>query len=956
MASSALIRSVIQKLLKKNSKESTLKIKANLGRRKSVTTVALILILALATFGITVQNASGATTITLQRNQSHQVIGVNQPIVLGVIPSAASFASVYGVHWGQLPTSLEYIWPSSYAVLTRPDGTNDTIKGPFELGVAHRLRWEYTPNMVGTWKVLFVWPGDQYYSPATARWTFQVQQQPIPKRDVWAFLSLRPDDKIGLNQLLLINAWVTPPPLCSSDVFKGYTFQLTKPDGTKVNVGPMASEGEGTVWFEYPMDQLGQWTIKFDFPGDIHNKPATTSKTITVQQNPVSFGYPDTPLPTEEWDFPINTQNRDWRNIAGPWYMTYYNSSRGSWNPYTEAPKSAHILWKVNAVTGLGGFIGSPHSIQTGGGEEVYHAGDTGMYSSSVVNIRTVMAGRGYYSAGGNIICLDMRSGEKLWSVPGSFNLGATRNAQPVLYQFGSRFVIYDGLTGAVTLNVTGMAMAANMYNDPYVYSTQNYVRNRYPQDYGTVPGTEVPTPEPRIIKWDTTGTTTNFTERIVWNVSVPVVTIEDGWVTLEDGKIVGVDWFSQAILTYKIWAIDEETGAFVYNKSMYDVGNPNSWVYKQGPMIGSGYGKLYYAALPYEDQGKGWTAYNVADGSLAWVSEKTDDPWGMFWAYLPEASAYGNIYGLSYDGVYAFNITTGKINWHYKAQDPYHETPYNQYVFGSTGPVIGGGLVFAPETEHSPTFVYKGQKMHAIDAFTGKDAWTIEGVYTPTALAYGVLLASDSYNGFTYAFGKGSTETTVSIAAKTLARGTPVLIEGTVMDQSAAQKGTPAISDASMTAWMEYVHMQQPKPTNATGVPVKLTAIDPNGNFQNIGTASSDMFGNYAISWTPPVPGLYRVTATFDGSESYYGSDAGTSFVVAEAAAAPVVNPTLSPSETTAPTPTPVQPVSPSPSASPSQAPPPAGGDLTAVYIAIAAVVVIIAVVAAAFMLRRHK
>ena len=379
---------------------------------------------------------------------------------------------------------------------------------------------------------------------------------------------------------------------------------------------------------------------------------------------------------------------------------------------------------------------------------------------------------------------------KKIWSTPGSFTLGAIRNGVPALYLLGNRFIAYDGLTGAVTLNVTGMAMAANLYEAPYVYSAQNYARFDYQQtSKGTTLGTEVQTPIPRLIKWTTEGTTTNFTERIVWNVSLPVNQIEDGWLTIEDGLIVGTDWYANAILTYTIWALNSTTGQMVYKKAPYNVGDPNTWVYKQGPMTGSGYGKLYWAALPYQNQALGWTAYDVATGNLAWVSEKTNYPWGVFWAYMPEASGYGMMYGLSYDGVYAFNASNGKIVWHYTAEDPYHETPYNQYVFGSAGPVVGGGMIYAPETEHSPTFVYKGQEMKALDAITGKEVWSIEGVYTPTAIAYGVLLASDSYNGFTYAFGKGSTDITVSMSTKTIAKGMPVLIEGTITDQSEGQK-----------------------------------------------------------------------------------------------------------------------------------------------------------------------
>ena len=140
------------------------------------------------------------------------------------------------------------------------------------------------------------------------------------------------------------------------------------------------------------------------------------------------------------------------------------------------------------------------------------------------------------------------------------------------------------------------------------------------------------------------------------------------------------------------------------------------------------------------------------------------------------------------------------------------------------------------------------------------------------------------------------------------------------MLARSTRRKGTAAISEESMTAWMGYIYEQQPKPNNATGVPVHLTAIDPNKNYQDIGIATSDALGNYAISWTPPVSGLYKVTATFEGSASYGGSAAGTSFLVSDSKAAPVVSPTLAPTSIPV-TPTPIQSTSPLPT----QAPPPA-------------------------------
>jgi hypothetical protein len=172
-------------------------------------------------------------------------------------------------------------------------------------------------------------------------------------------------------------------------------------------------------------------------------------------------------------------------------------------------------------------------------------------------------------------------------------------------------------------------------------------------------------------------------------------------------------------------------------------------------------------------------------------------------------------------------------------------------------------------------------------------------------------------------------------------------MIKGTVTDQSEGAKGTAAISDESMSAWMEYLYMQQPKPTDAKGVQVKLTAIDPNGNTEDIGTATTDTNGNYGIMWTPPVEGQYKIIATFAGTNSYGGSEATAYLGVGSAAASPA--PTATPTPTAAPTVTPV------PTASPSPAPQPEAGPSTDMYI-IAAAVIIVVVAVAALALRKRK
>jgi len=210
-----------------------------------------------------------------------------------------------------------------------------------------------------------------------------------------------------------------------------------------------------------------------------------------------------------------------------------------------------------------------------------------------------------------------------------------------------------------------------------------------------------------------------------------------------------------------------------------------------------------------------------------------------------------------------------------------------------------------------------------------------------------------------------GPSATEVSIQNDVVTLGSNVLLKGMVTDESAGTKttdkvarfpnGVPAISDENMDAWMQYVWMQQECPADVTGVAVHLTAIDPNGNYQDIGVATSNALGNFAFAYNPPVPGLYTVTATFEGSNSYYSSMAGTSFVVTSAASAAAVTPAPSPTQTVAPTSAPTS-VPTSVAPSPSIAPQPTSGIPTSTYIAIAASVVIIAVIAAALLLRRHK
>jgi hypothetical protein len=100
----------------------------------------------------------------------------------------------------------------------------------------------------------------------------------------------------------------------------------------------------------------------------------------------------------------------------------------------------------------------------------------------------------------------------------------------------------------------------------------------------------------------------------------------------------------------------------------------------------------------------------------------------------------------------------------------------------------------------------------------------------------------------------------------------------------SPGQPGTPCVSKESMTGWMEYIHMQKPLPDDVTGVPVRLDVIDSNGNYRNIGTATTDKSGTFGLWWEPDIPGTYTIIATFAVDESYGSSFAQTYMGVVEA------------------------------------------------------------------------
>jgi len=200
---------------------------------------------------------------------------------------------------------------------------------------------------------------------------------------------------------------------------------------------------------------------------------------------------------------------------------------------------------------------------------------------------------------------------------------------------------------------------------------------------------------------------------------------------------------------------------------------------------------------------------------------------------------------------------------------------------------------------------VFKGAKVYCINATDGTEIWNdlnFDIVGSP-ALADGYMVWDNGYDNQIYCYGKGPSATTVTAPQAGVETGKSITISGTVLDISAGTKqsavaanfpnGVAAVSDASQSGWMDYLYQQQPLPTNTTGVKVTIDVIDANGNYRNIGTATTDTSGTYRLSWKPDIPGDFTVIATFHGSESYYSSYAETGFVADPTAATPTPQPT---------------------------------------------------------------
>jgi len=760
--------------------------------------------------------------------------------------------------------------------------------------------------------------------------TASITITPVP------YLSFEPNP-IGVGQMLLVNVFMTPP-LNTERYFEDYLVKIQKPDGTIVTVGPFdAYIADTSGWFNYVPDAAGTWKFQFVMQGmyfpagrylqyrDItgrtrsyivtntsgtlrdsayYNPVSTAWQELTVQQDPVMSWY--SPLPTDYWTQPVSSNNREWAQIMCdfPWVgpgggknfpaNTNLYGSNYEITPYCEAPNTAHIAWYRQVVAG--GIVGSNYPtmpIRSYGSGESTYAGwpDIIWFGRCYQSMTKVFDGvtQSVWE------CYDLRTGEVYWDkpnvsvVPDNIEYAGSSATLIAISTTGNDTLIkYNPMTGAMTGNYS-----------IYPLTSGNYYKNGYALTLQTIT-----TPAPthyQLINWTTTGTSATLASRIVSNISFPLSSISN--YDFEAG--IGARESTTApngtgvAGTVRLECASLTTGALLCNVTAGDGG-----LYPYSGAQQLDHGKFTDLIAGY------FLCWDATSGKLLYTSEMMAYPWGAasFGSYELR-SGYGMYYWQGYDGVYGFDWDTGKIVWHNWGEKgvpfeyPYGNASFALHPWG--GSYLADGKVFASNGEHSPTQpVSRGWKLYAMNATTGETIWSIAGALDVGGISNGYIMTQSRYDGRQYCFGKGLSATTVSAPMTAVPLGSSVLIEGTVLDQSPGQPGTPCVSAESMSTQMEYLHMQMPidgyyHNITMTGVPVTIVAIDSSGQSTVVGTATSNAYyGTFALNWTAPKEDKWTISAIFAGDDSYGSSTAGTSLLVGPAPAPIEFPPTTQPTD----------------------------------------------------------
>jgi len=748
-------------------------------------------------------------------------------------------------------------------------------------------------------------------------------------KPTYAFCSSTPNP-VGVGQETLIHLGISDATNGTYWQWKGLTVTVIAPDGTEKTLGPFNTDSTGGTGTVLVPDQVGTYRLQTHFP-EQRMVPAFTFPAVeriyaasdsewlnlVVQEEPIPY-FPAFPLPTEYWNRPINGQFYEWAPLTGQWLRPAGSYSMPPIEKFHEgnedAPETAHILW--NTPYAMGGMTGGEQ------GEMGYEMGDAyvGKFLGTVV-INGIMYYNSYQSTGGTNVeqtvhAVNLKTGEELWVR----NWNNTRLALGQVYNFqgfnyygafaylwtvsGSTWDAYDALTGRWVYRITDVPSATPNYNYfgergeiiRYTVNTRNGWMSMWNSSKATNPQSANAVADG---SWDVPGSTFAASRGIQWNVTIPLGLPGSACHAEVNDCVLGSQssafpsFSGEAITSWAISTKPESAGQLIFNKT---------WAVPSGTALDN----WVWSDVSFDDrvfvisckENRRFYGFDLDTGNYKWTTEPESylqyyDKW-----YGP-MHAYGMFLSERMSGqIIAYDIQTGQQLWNFNVTDPYSEILWSEN-FPTMFHFATDGKIYASYAEHSPNLSSRGAPMVCLNATTGEEIWRLSWFgnwWGGTCVIGDSIMAglNAGYDNRIYAIGKGASATTVQASPKISTKGDKVLVEGYVNDVApglsqydiAARfpNGVPAVSEASMTDFMQYVWMQYPRPTDTTGVPVTIAVIDPNNNYYEVAATTSNADGFYSCTFTPEVPGQYTVVASFEGSKAYWGSHSLTAINVDDA------------------------------------------------------------------------
>jgi len=580
----------------------------------------------------------------------------------------------------------------------------------------------------------------------------------------YAYINVAPNP-CGVGQAVTVNFWLAVPQADGEKAIN-MTVKVTHPDGTTETLGPFTSDFTGGTYTRYTPTVTGNYTFQFfyggqtlagapnmfggpTFAGYIELPSQSEVKTLTVT-NTAATGVPFTPLPADYWwQTPVNAENvQTWASITGSWMGYSANTfaitggfnATGNYNPYTQTPNTAHILWtKPWCVGGVaGGALGNDEQNSNFWTTSQYDP----KYAPVIMN--GIMYSTWYTtttSSQQGIMATDLYTGKTLFTINTTYALrcGMQVNFENInqygvvgpyiiaqsgggLFSTGPiNWFIFDAMTGQYLCEVTNAPSFGQVGQD----ANGNIIGYSWQSSVGTYPNS--------VYAWNITAYPNGRFG--AFGNPIPSVTY-----TVKDTRVYG-----PALIMYNLTAAMQQSGLnwAITQGTVYNWTDGIEWVNQPLPPVingivtaGIGTATFGYSAWSGDtlvwttgatsvEETYGWlveAGFSATNGNLLWIENRTG---GAFVPYTrtsntPSAAAgvYVEINQATYDAQ-AFSLTTGKLVWekslNVTMSNGQYPNDYDEFDFETV-----------PDSTHGVLYVWAlGGDVWALNMTNGDILWT---------------------------------------------------------------------------------------------------------------------------------------------------------------------------------------------------------------------------------------